>query len=179
VSANRPRTRAAASMAGLVISIALALVVCPVRAQSHATTVEQLAFLTGNWTRTTDGMHVEQVFLPPEAGTIVGMQRRTEAGATLVSYFFIIEETDKGIVCRFKHFENDYTTYEDRNNTGPRTFWLLESSADAVTFEERTADGALYLRFRITDADQLGIAVGSPNDFESNTFTESLHDRIG
>ena len=89
--------------------------------------------MAGHWTRTTDGMHVEQVFLPPAAGTMVGMQRRTQGSATLVSYFFLIEETDDGIVLRFKHFENDFTTYEDRNNTGPRTFWLLDTSANTAT----------------------------------------------
>jgi hypothetical protein len=81
------------------------------------------------------------------------------------------------MVCRFKHFENDYTTYEDRNNTGPRTFWLHEIAENSVTFEERTANGSLYLRYRVTDAGQLGIAVGSPADFDASTFTESLHDR--
>jgi hypothetical protein len=134
--------------------------------------------MAGHWTRTTDGMHVEQVFLPPAAGTMVGMQRRTQGSATLVSYFFIIEETDDGIVLRFKHFENDFTTYEDRNNTGPRTFWLLETSANTATFEERTAGGSLHLRYRVTDSGQLGIAVGSPEDFQSHAFTESLHDRV-
>ena len=79
---------------------------------------------------------------------------------------------------RFKHFENDFTTYEDRNNTGPRTFWLLDTSANTATFEERTAGGSLHLRYRVTDAGQLGIAVGSPEDFQSHAFTESLHDRV-
>ena len=155
----------------------LALTVCSAQAQSGAT-VERLGFMTGHWTRTTNGMHVEQVFLPPTGGTLVGMQRRTKDHTTLVSYFFIIEETEDGIVCRFKHFENDYTTYEDRNNTGPRTFWLLETSPKAATFEERTPEGVLHLRYRITDAGQLGIAVGSPDDFAASTFTESLHDPV-
>ena len=162
----------------ILILIVLAVTVCPAQAQSSGATVGRLGFMAGHWTRTTDGMYVEQVFLPPTGGTIVGMQRRTRGDTTLVSYFFIIERAKDGIVCRFKHFENDYTTYEDRNNTGPRTFWLIESSPNAATFEERTPDGRLHLRYRITEEGQLGIAVGSPDDFESHTFTESLHDPI-
>lgn len=134
--------------------------------------------MAGHWTRTTDGMNVEQVFLPPTAGTIVGLQRRTRDDVTLVSYFFVIEQTDKDIVCRFKHFENDYSTYEDRNETGPRTFTMIKNSASSVTFEERTAEGSLYLRYRVTEGGQLGIAVGSLEELESNTATESLHDRL-
>jgi hypothetical protein len=155
----------------------LTLSASPVRAQPAAT-IDQLAFMTGHWTRTTDGMHVEQVFLEPKAGTLVGMQRRTQDDATLVSYFFVIQQTEDGIICRFKHFENDYTTYEDRNNTGPRTFTLIDGSPSSATFEERTPEGSLYLRYRITDAAQLGIAVGSLEELESNTAAESLHDRI-
>jgi hypothetical protein len=102
----------------------------------------------------------------------------TQCPATLVSYFFVIQETDNGIICRFKHFENDYSTYEDRNGTGPRTFVLLETSTNSATFEERTPDGLLYLRYRITDAGQLGIAVGTPDDFDSHSFAESLLDRV-
>lgn len=53
-----------------------------------------------------------------------------------------------------------------------------ETSANSATFEERTAGGSLYLRYRVTESGQLGIAVGSPEDFQSDTFTESLHDRV-
>lgn len=80
---------------------------------------------------------------------------------------------------RAPRHENDYETYEDRNNTGPRTFTLIDSSPASVTFEERTPEGSLYLRYRITDAAQLGIAVGSLEELQSNTAGESLHDRIG
>ena len=61
---------------------------------------------------------------------------------------------------------------------GPRTFWLRETPENSVTFEERTADGALYLRYRVTEAGRLGIDVGSPGDFATNGFSESLHDRM-
>lgn len=159
------------------VLFAVVLSASPVRAQT-ITSVDELAFMMGHRTRTTGGMHVEQVFLPPAAGTIVGMQRRTQNDATLVSYFFVIEETENGIVCRFKHFENDYTTYEDRNDTGPRTFTLIESAPSSATFEERTTDGSLYLRYRLSDAGQLAIAVGSLEELKSNTAAESLHDRI-
>jgi hypothetical protein len=157
----------------------LALAVSPEAAHAQsAPDVDQLAFITGHWTRTTDGMHVEQVFLPPEGGTMVGMQRRTQEDATLVSYFFIIQQTEDGIICRFKHFENDYTTYEDRNNAGPRTFTLIENSPSSAIFEERSPDGSLGLRFRVTDAGQLGIAVGSLEELRSDTAAEALHDRV-
>ena len=175
--ANRPWTHGGRGAVWAVIPLALALSAPPAHAQASVT-IDQLGFMAGHWTRTTDGMHVEQVFLPPAAGTLIGMQRRTQHGATLVSFFFVIEETDDGIVCRFKHFENDFTTYEDRNNTGPRTFWLRETCANSATFEERTAGGSLYLRYRVTESGQLGIAVGSPEDFQSHACTESLHDRV-
>ena len=147
----------------------------PVHAQRN--TVDQLAFMTGHWTRTTDGMLVEQVFLPPAGGTVVGMQRRSQDGATLVSYFFVIEQTESGVVCRFKHFENDYATYEDRSDTGPRTFTMVGSTSSSATFEESTEEGSLYLRYRLTDGGQLAIAVGSLEELEAETATESLHDR--
>ncbi len=155
--------------------VALALFTTPGGAQQSAS-VEDLAFMTGHWTRTTDGMLVEQVFLPPAGGTIVGMQRRSRA-QTLVSYFFIVEETENGIVCRFKHFENDYTTYEDRSKTGPRTFTLIEASGSSATFEERTAEGSVYLRYRLTESGQLAVAVASLEELEANTAAESLHDK--
>jgi hypothetical protein len=148
-------------------------------ALAQTVSIDELAFMAGSWERTTDGMHVEQVFLPPEGRTMVGLQRRTQDGATLVSYFFVIEESDRGIVCRFKHFENDYSTYEDRNATGPRTFSLVEAASGSATFREESPDGVLLLRYRVTDGGQLGIAVGAPSDFESGAPAESLHDPVG
>jgi hypothetical protein len=156
---------------GILPPLLLALVLCASPSPAQEThTVEQLAFMAGHWTRTTDGMLVEQVFLPPAAG------RDDE---TLVSYFFVVEQTAKGVVCRFKHFENDYTTYEDRNQTGPRTFTLVASSPGSATFEERGEDGSVYLRYRLTATGQLAIAVASREELESNTAAESLHDRAG
>jgi hypothetical protein len=177
-SSERINTMNASTRIALsTLLFALTLSASPPRAQPTAT-IDQLAFMTGHWTRTTDGMHVEQVFLPPAAGTMVGMQRRTRDDATLVSYFFIIQQTDDGIICRFKHFENDYATYEDRNNSGPRTFTMIENSPSSATFEERTPEGSLYLRYRINEAGQLAIAVASLEELESNSAAESLHDRI-
>jgi hypothetical protein len=165
---------------GILPPLLLALVLCASPSPAKEThTVEQLAFMAGHWTRTTDGMLVEQVFLPPAAGTLVGLQRRTRDDETLVSYFFVVEQTAKGVVCRFKHFENDYTTYEDRNQTGPRTFTLVASSPGSATFEERGEDGSVYLRYRLTATGQLAIAVASREELESNTAAESLHDRAG
>ncbi len=155
----------------------LFVVVASAKAQ-ESLELSQLDFLTGHWTRTTDGMYVEQVFLPPAGGTVVGLQRRTREGATLVSYFFIIQQTEDGVVCRFKHFENDYVTYEDRNQTGPRTFALIGTSPASATFEEQGPDGPVYLRYRLTETDQLAIAVGSLAELGSNNVSESLHDRI-
>ena len=157
--------------------LVLAISAPPALAQ-QPDTIDDLAFMTGHWTRTTDGVHVEQVFLAPEAETIVGLQRRTQDGATLVSYFFIIQQTEDGIICRFEHFENDYTTYEDRTGTGPRTFALVRGGPSSATFEERTPDGSLYLRYRLTETGQLGIAVGSLEELASNTAVESLHERL-
>jgi hypothetical protein len=142
----------------------------------EAPRIHDLAFMTGHWERTTNGMHVEQVFLSPEAGTMVGLQRRTQDNATLVSDFFVIEETGGRVVCRFKHFENDYTTYEDRNGAGPRTFTLIEWTATSAVFEERTSEGSLYLRYRIAEGN-LAVAVGTREELDANKATESLHQR--
>ncbi len=161
----------------LIGALLLATMASPAHGQ-EAPSVEQLQFLEGHWTRTTDGMLVEQVFLPPAGGTIVGLQRRTRGEKTLVSYFFILHEAESELICRFKHFENDYTTYEDRNQTGPRSFRWVEGTERSATFEERTDEGALYLRYRLTETGRLGIAVGSLEELRTGSATESLHDRV-
>ena len=67
-------------IARLALPFVLALPASPVSAQ-QSFTIDDLAFITDHWTRTTDGMHVELALLPPAAGTLAGLQRRTRDAA--------------------------------------------------------------------------------------------------
>lgn len=105
--------------------LALLVAVSPVQAQpvtSPEHSLEDLGFLAGRWAGASGDSRSEYFWTSPDAGTILGTSRRMKGQETLVSYFFIIESTDSGNIYRFKHFNDDYTTYEDRNDEGPREF---------------------------------------------------------
>jgi len=81
-----------------------------------------LSWMTGHWAATIDGVQMEEVWLAPAGGLLVGMHRDISAKRTSFEYQRIAETKD-GIVY-----------LAQPSGQPPTPFRLIESSANRVVF---------------------------------------------
>jgi uncharacterized protein DUF6265 len=136
--------------------------------QEAELSIDQLAFFAGYWSGDVFGGTGEEAWFAPKAGTMMGSFRHMKDGKTTFSEFFIIEETEQGIFFRFKHFNNDYTTWEDAKGTGPLEFKLVSVENNTAIFEGLTGRTQGTLRYMITDEGQLSIKIVRGIDEQGN-----------
>lgn len=111
-------------MRSLILCLALTLTV-PLCADSK---LDDLSWMTGHWAATLDGWDMEEVWLAPAGGVMLGMHRDTK-GARAMFEFQRIASTPEGIV----YFA------QPRGNP-PTPFRLTEVSATRAVFENPQHD---------------------------------------
>ncbi|GJL93682.1 MAG: hypothetical protein DHS20C05_00870 [Hyphococcus sp.] len=94
-------------------------------------TLEAMAFLEGHW-RGGDDFVFEETWSAPEGGVITAMARGVSGGSLRVLEYVVVAQEEDGLVMRFKHFNADYSTWEDDGKfvSLPLTAW----SDNDVTF---------------------------------------------
>lgn len=90
--------------------------------------LDDLSWMTGHWAATIDGWDMEEVWLPPAGGAMLGMHRDVK-GAKSMFEFFRIAATPDGIV----YFS------QPRGNP-PTPFTLTEVSATRAVFSNPKHD---------------------------------------
>ena len=66
--------------------------------------VADLAFMAGSWEGKLQGATLEETWLAPRAGSLLGMMREDLNGKTAIREFEVIEETPEGVMMTIKHF---------------------------------------------------------------------------
>ncbi|MEM9495460.1 MAG: DUF6265 family protein [Pseudomonadota bacterium] len=103
----------------------------PAKPSAAATpTLADVAFLQGAW-RGGDEFVFAEIWSPPMGGVMTGMALGAAREDLKVLEYIIISETEDGLVMQFKHFNADYSTWEEN---GPVTLRLTETGANDVTF---------------------------------------------
>jgi hypothetical protein len=93
-------------------------------------TLASLAWMTGSWTGTVDGIAMEEHWTAPGGNSMIGMHRDVGKGRTLSFEFLRIEQQGEQVV---------YLSMP--NGRSPATaFPLKEASAERVVFENPTHD---------------------------------------
>lgn len=111
----------------LAIVVMLWMICLPVRAGD----LEALSFMSGHWVAANGDDDYEEVWLAPRAGTLPGSFRWVFPNGRQVLEYLVIEETDEGVFFRFKHFNPDYTAWEQE----PNSYRLASVEDDTATFE--------------------------------------------
>jgi hypothetical protein len=94
--------------------------------------LSDLAFMTGHWVApASDG--AEEVWLAAKDGTKTGSFRWAIPNGPHVLEYIIIQETEKGVVLRFKHMRPDYSSWEDK----PNYYELTEAREGRAVFTNR------------------------------------------
>jgi hypothetical protein len=95
-------------------------------------TLSDFAWLTGNWQGAWGPRIVEETWMAPKAGEMVGIFRVLENDKTLVIELLSLLETPDGIEFRFRHFTPPLVTWEQ---AGPTALILASFDSKTAVFE--------------------------------------------
>ena len=115
------------------------------RPPAPAARIAQVAWLTGYWVGEGLGGTVEDVFLPPRAGVLLGAFRlhRTE-GKPGFYELFAIEEVDDTLEFVVKHFNPDWVGWEEKDKALRIRLSRIapgEFAFGRIVFQRQGADG--------------------------------------
>jgi hypothetical protein len=113
------------------------LVAAPVVAQSVPTTAD-LAFMTGCWKFDAKGRVVEEHWMSPSGGSLMGMSRTVVDGETTQYEFLQIRDLSEGL-----------TYIAKPSNQREARFVAKSTSADEVVFENPNHDFPQRIRYRL------------------------------
>lgn len=134
-------------------------------------TLDNLAFLSGAWRGEMLGGVGEEFWSPPNAGSMLAAFRLMRSGATVMSEYILVIEDDRGVTMRFKHFNNDYTTWEKEE---PLTFTLTEAASGRAVFVSPKPDQRPGHIIYTLKGDELRVKVGAGRDIQNDTGAMNL-----
>jgi hypothetical protein len=99
-------------------------------AADNAPSIEALGFLAGTWTGDDAGLQVEETWLAPKGGALIGMHRDVAKGRMVSFEFLRIEANAEGKVAY----------WASPRSRPPVPFWLKEAADKRVVFENLEHD---------------------------------------
>ena len=126
---------------------------------SPQASIEDVAWLEGHWSGEALGGIAEEIWSPSAANTMMGMFRLIDGDSVGFYEIFIISEENGSLVLRLKHFNDDLTGWEEKDEMV--TFPLVELGPEAAYF-----DGLTYRR---TDGNQLEVFVRMESEEEGSS----------
>jgi hypothetical protein len=113
-----------------------AALVMPVMCQTSTTTAD-LAFMAGCWTFDRNGQTIEEHWLAPAGGTLLGVSRTVVGGKTVDFEFLQIRDLPEGLA------------YIARpSGQAETTFRIASSTAEEIVFENPAHDFPQRIRYR-------------------------------
>lgn len=143
----------------------------PAPAGDDALRLHHLAFLTGVWTGHGLGGEIEEFFLPPKAGAMVGHFRLFRDGDVVFYEYILIEQTDAGVEMRLHHFNPGMTRWEDE----PVLFELASVEHDPRAGD----DGVIVADWRRTNAPDGSSPDDPPNRLRYTVADDRLVVELG
>ena len=110
----------------LVIAAALA-------GSAQAQTIEDAAWLAGRWVGEGFGGQMEEAWAPPVGGQRVGHFRYWRDGTPQFYEIMLLDVAEGGVRMRVKHFNPDFTAWEDRGAWV--TFAPISAGPEALIFD--------------------------------------------
>ena len=127
--------------------------------------IDRLSWLTGNWKGPRDGGVLEEIWLPPLAGTITALVRSSEASATRFVEIIHITELNDSLELNLQLFNNSL----EPESINAHNFELTEISSSFVSFKgisdgshrslsyERPEENIFFIRIETNDGEQIEI----------------------
>jgi hypothetical protein len=124
--------------------------------------IDSLHWLVGRWVGEGFGGEVEEVWLPPSGGAMLGSFRLVSDGEPRFYEILTLGPGEAGLEMRLKHFEADLVGWEEKGE-------VLSWSANFVE-DGRARFGAVTLERRGPDGLYIGVLMSG----EDGTWTEEL-----
>lgn len=118
------------------------------------TKIDQFNWLQGNWTAEKWGGTIEEYWTTSSGNAIIGMFRFVKDNSTQFTEHFILCEEDGNPVLKLRHFNADFTGWEDKDTYV--TFSFVEMGDNYLQL-----DG---IRYELLDSDQLRVLLEMEND---------------
>jgi hypothetical protein len=150
-----------------VVSLAI-LSTFPARAEEPAlrTSIEAASWLAGRWVGEGLGGTVEEVWSPAQGGQMIGHFALLRDGRPVFYELMLLEEQDRGLRMRVKHFNPDFTGWEEKD--GWHAFEPVSAGPDSLRFE------GLWLR---REGEELVATVTIRNRADDSVRDETLRHR--
>lgn len=128
-------------------------------AAGPAATIEQVAWMTGNWAGQLGPNQLEENWISTEGSSIAAMVRMTGGDATSMFEMITIEEVDGSLVL---HIQQWNPGFEPRTPSAQK-MELSEITSNSVKFVAVSEGGMASLGYSHPDADSFIIHVGRPD----------------
>ena len=146
----------------VVILVAGAAFASVAHAQANpaAAELDDLAWLVGSWSGEGLGGEIEEYWSAASGGTMMGAFRLVVDDELGVIEYLMITAEEGRISYRFKHFNGDYSTWEDDR---PLEFTLVEISDREAVFHSEVPeqDSPRRITYRLTETGDLVVVVAS------------------
>jgi Spy/CpxP family protein refolding chaperone len=167
--------RLTAARQGTFLLLCAAIVACASAAQAQSSKTEHtlklddrqvqppasfddIAWMIGSWKGEAFGGTFEETWLPPSAGTMTGAFKLMHEGRPSMYEFMMIVQENDSLSVRLKHFNADFSAWEDKAQFV--SFPLAKLTDDAAYFEGLT--------YRRLDDDRLVVHVSVGEDEEEH-----------
>jgi hypothetical protein len=133
------------------LACALFVAACAAQAQTRTVMIDDAAWLAGRWVGEGFGGQMEESWAPPVGGQMIGYFRYWRDGQPQFYEFMVMDVVEGGVRMRLKHFNPDYTAWEDRATW--ITFEPVSASPDALVFSgltiRRESEDRIVMTIRI------------------------------
>lgn len=138
--------------------------------------IDDLSWIAGHWAGMAEGGPIEEIWLPPAAGAMVGMFRWTKEGKVIVYELLALERSAEGPVLVLRHFAPGLKGYEEKD--GALLFPLTASGPREATFSATDPSKPTKLVFHRIDERKLRVTLWRLREGKPST-EEFLYDLQG
>lgn len=142
-----------------VLAAIIYFLASPALAHEQRVTIQDAAWLEGRWVGEGFGGQLEEIWMAPVGGQMVGHFRMIQDGRPAFYEFLLIEEHEGGLRYRVKHFNPDMVGWEEKD--GFHEFPWVSASDGELRF------GGLILRRIDADTSDHVIVTRDANGAES------------
>jgi hypothetical protein len=104
--------------------------------KSPLASIDQVAWIAGHWKGEAFGGITEEIWSPPQAGSMMASFRLINKGVVSFYEIEIIREINGSLVLELKHFNNDLKGWETKDEVV--SFPLVKITKDTVYFDGMT-----------------------------------------
>lgn len=132
-------------------------------APAATATIQQVAFIAGQWTGTLGDRHIEQHWMAPVGTSMVAAYRNVQGNDPKLYELLVIEQEGTGLVLRIKHF-NPGPGLAGRQPQGESVNHRLVKVSGQTAVFEGTGENPARVTFTRKGPDALDIIVGRLRD---------------